>query len=351
VSLPRPGPGERIDAGGDPRRSAGDRRAHAARRGGITLIELLIAIALIVALGALVVPDLAAQLGRRRWEAASDGLVRQIALARAEAQRTGEAIEVIQRPLDPGDRRGPLIVARRLTAGIGAAAFEDAQRPAGRRRGGNDLAATDGPAPLDDFMDDGPEDDRALAFGWAELRLQSGVRLTTEEPTPERFGPDALAADPLGGERLDDQLEDPMSGPIAAGDGPLRLAILLPDGSALPGRPAWLIDGEGRAARLRIDAWTGMVTLEPVVFDDTGLAEDEDVVDEEFDADADEDRTNDRADEREAADEPRRPAGPQSNGPADRSAPASAPAPGSRSPSGGEDEGSGTDDEDLEEDA
>ena len=59
-----------------------------------TLVELLIVVALLVAIGALVVPTGLESLERRRFESSLDSIVGQLRLARAHARTTAGAVEV-----------------------------------------------------------------------------------------------------------------------------------------------------------------------------------------------------------------------------------------------------------------
>src|SRR5437868_5810420 len=60
----------------------------------LTLLETLIALVLLVALGALIVPSLVDSLEERSFESAADVTNEQLLLARAHAQATGTPVEV-----------------------------------------------------------------------------------------------------------------------------------------------------------------------------------------------------------------------------------------------------------------
>lgn len=58
-------------------------------RRGVTLLELLLAIALLLALGAIVLPPLFVRLNERAFESSAEIVRNQLLLARAHAQITG----------------------------------------------------------------------------------------------------------------------------------------------------------------------------------------------------------------------------------------------------------------------
>ena len=66
-----------------------------ARRRGLTLIELAIALALIALLAVLAVPSMSAQLDQRRLVAAAETLAADMAEARFEAARQGRAVHLL----------------------------------------------------------------------------------------------------------------------------------------------------------------------------------------------------------------------------------------------------------------
>ena len=81
-------------------------------RRGVTLLELLLAIALLLAVGGLVLPALFDRLTERAFESSAEIVRSQLLLARAHAQATGEPIEVLF-ATDP-----PRVAARRFDASL-----------------------------------------------------------------------------------------------------------------------------------------------------------------------------------------------------------------------------------------
>lgn len=177
---------------------------------GATLLELLVALALVLAMAALVWPPLIERLDERRFETAMDVAGEHLLLARAHAQATGGSVEVTFVP----ERHA--LVARAFAPEAGAGE----------------------PGPI-------------VAEGWSVRELPDGVRIVA---------PGAAAAE-------DEAADDAM---------PLRIAVYLPDGSTLLRRPAEIVDGDGRRARLEVAMWTGLPRVEilpPAATDDETPAE------------------------------------------------------------------------------
>jgi type II secretory pathway pseudopilin PulG len=178
-------------------------------RRGVTLLELLLAIALLLALGALVVVPLLDRMNERAFESSADIVTTQLLLARAHAQATGEPVEVRYESAPPW---------------IAARIFD----------------------PLLGGDDDELAETLRIPEGWAERGLVDGVRLTDRPDVLESLGPD------------ESQQETPQT---------IRLAVFMPDGSALLGRTTWIIDDDGRLGRLDVNGWTGLPAFERVTAD------------------------------------------------------------------------------------
>ncbi|MHC5114561.1 MAG: hypothetical protein ACYTGP_09060 [Planctomycetota bacterium] len=205
-------------------------------RRGLTLLEVLIAIGLALAMLAIAIPPLTGALDRRAFESAADSTLQQLLLARAHAQATGRPVEVVYH----ADRR--LIEARRFEPGAG-----------------DDLSV----APADDASDDdrtaGDPDERAIPEGWATYRLPTLLRLADQPPESSLDDDDAAfdatfdappdAAAPSPAANSDDAL------------GSTRLTVFMPDGSALLGRDMYLADDAGRVATIAVNPWTGLPTV------------------------------------------------------------------------------------------
>lgn len=196
-----------------------DSTAVAATRRGVTLLELLIVIALLLAMAAAVGPTVLNTLDERTFESATDVTGRQMMLARAHAQASGQPVEVVYL----ADADEPRIVAR-------AFAVEESEQPI------------------------------PLTPSWAHRVLPRGYSMTDQPPQPA----DAWAAGSAGIPAASSEWDDPaLAGTSAIAETvTLQLGVFLPDGSAMSSQPRWLSDGDGRTARLRLNLYTGEVAFE-----------------------------------------------------------------------------------------
>jgi type II secretory pathway pseudopilin PulG len=212
-------------------------------RRGVTLLELLLAIALLLALGGLVLPALFNRLPERAFESSAEIVRSQLLLARAHAQATGEPIEVLF-ATDP-----PRVAARRFDASLVTLEPQagDSDAPDGQ---GEPFEVT----PLDD--EEAPEALR-IPEPWAERALADGVWIA-ESPGPAEGEPAGFGVE---AELLAAGDED-----IERDDVPraIRLALFMPDGSAVLAEPVWVRDDHGRRGRLAVNHWTGLPSFERV---------------------------------------------------------------------------------------
>lgn len=177
-----------------------------ARGRAITLIELLIVLAVALALGAVSLRGAVTWSDADRLRAAEDGLASAALEARAEALRSGGAVELIS---FENDRGAALVGMRRETLGDETDAIETEV-----------IADEVGPVVL--------------------YELPEGMTITSE-----------------------DQEE-------AEAPGEIVLVRLLPDASASIAQPQWrLARGEERFAA-SIERWTGRLTLSPVETEEAG---------------------------------------------------------------------------------
>ena len=174
-------------------------------RRGLTLLEMLVAISLLVAIAAIAIPVLVRSLDDGTYDTTVEVTMGQLLLARAHAQATGLSVEVVYRT-EP--------------ARVEARVFDPAT-------GGLD------------------EEDRGaiIAEGWAYRPLAGGVRFTREAPLDDA----ASAAGQTPPFTLD-----------PADEALLRLAIYLPDGSAVLSEPVWIVATGGRRGQLSVNPWSGL---------------------------------------------------------------------------------------------
>ena len=187
-------------------------------RRGLTLIELLLAIGLVLIVGALVLPTVFTGLRERSFESAAEVVRNQLLLARAHAQVTRRPVEVVYANVPP---RRPGVRARYfLVDAPGPAIY----RPTGGAASGE---AEADPFPIDDQWQTTPE--QVIVEGWADRDLPDDLRLT------DRAESDRVV---------------------------LRLAVYMPDGSAPLMQPVWLRDEHGRRGKIEVNPWTGLPSFE-----------------------------------------------------------------------------------------
>ena len=186
-------------------------------RRGLTLLEIIIALAMVLSITAMIAPPVLRRLDERSFTAACDLLSQQMLLARAHAQAVGAGVEV----LHDFDTR---ITRARL------------------------FAVPPGDA---DRLDDGGG--AVIREPWSERMLHDGLAITDVDPREDEDALFHTRVEPI------DQSLDPAA---AARLEPLRLAVFLPDGSALLGAAIWLTDDDDRVARLTTNPLTGLVSIE-----------------------------------------------------------------------------------------
>lgn len=201
------------------------------RTRGLTLFEILLALALLVAMAALALPSVMSSLNERAFIAASDLLKDQLLRARAYAQAEGKPVEI--RFVATSN----LVESRLFRPGRGA-----------------DLR--DGVFAGETFtFDDEDDADLVISGGWALRDLPPRIVLSRTPPRETTLSDDELeflvGFDP-------DQEEMAREEAQAA----IRLAVFLPDGSALLGAPVWLSDEDGRVGRLGVNTFTGLPWFE-----------------------------------------------------------------------------------------
>ena len=186
-----------------------------------TLLELLIAMAIVIALAGLIAPIGLARLTSAEFEQSRYTLETTLMLARAEAMRSGEPVTV----LVGGPAAGPSrLFAGKLgveTSGVGLTE-EMKQAPA--------------PGPV-----------------MEETDLPGAVRLVFDDPSvePGKGSESEPASDS----------KSPAADQTTESTSRAAVVVFLPDGRASGVRPCWMMDGAGSAAAVTINSWTGAVSV------------------------------------------------------------------------------------------
>lgn len=199
--------------------------ARAGCRGGMTLVELLIALTLMVAVAGLALPNMFSILARSTAEEGRRQALAALASARAEAIGAGEPVRVVAERREDGWRlRAEAVQAEGETAGA---------------RGAGGM-----PGDLEELWR--PETVALLPRGWVALAPGGGG-------AGEGVG-DPGAGRGSGGAQ-----------PVEAVE-PVELVMFLPDGGAIrPAERPRFAAGMGAGARqfaLKVDRWSGRATLE-----------------------------------------------------------------------------------------
>jgi type II secretory pathway pseudopilin PulG len=215
----------------------------------LTLFETLIAIILVLAMGALIFPSLVDNLDERTFESAADTTNNQLMMARAHAQATGAPVEVTYKagasqvrvrvftpwmigPSNRSDIAGPFSILNRKSP----------------RQAAN---LANGEATTSDDIDE----------AWACMEVARSVRITSRAPAEMRSETqqEFARADATSGRGGAPPLQPDYETLDDLGKGQdVRLAVFLPDGSALLNDPVWIDDGKGRRGKLSINPWSGL---------------------------------------------------------------------------------------------
>lgn len=203
----------------------------------LTLLETLIALALVVAMGALIFPSLLNSLEERAFESAADETSEQLVRARAHAQVIGSPVEVTY------DAHKSQVRARLFQPPddlMPSDPSQDDPADAPAIRAGNDR-----PTPQS-------REGAAISEAWALVNLGRSVRIVARPPTPR--AQDALMP-PSGDSLMPGEYETLAD--LEHGQ-EIRLAVFMPDGTALMGDQVWLNDDKGRLGVFTINPWSGL---------------------------------------------------------------------------------------------
>lgn len=260
-------------------------------RAGFTLVEVLLVVALLVALSAISIPIMASLAEASAFRSASDQLRASGLFARAEADRSGRAVELrLERrgdawvlvstglaatPAGPrassadaeGDNAGAVVVTDPAMAGVGGDVLLELPARwtvASRERtgvsqgiGAADLAEeTEEPTTLGPTMaDEGAGLDVGADVGGEE---EAG---SDPDWDLQVLGSSGAGVSALGGLRGDEG-EDAGG---REGSGAVLLAVYWPGGTVVVGpREVRIGDGRGRRASVRVNSWSGELVVEEI---------------------------------------------------------------------------------------
>jgi type II secretory pathway pseudopilin PulG len=185
------------------------------RRRGLSIVEILIAIGIVIAIAAVAVPWTLGWLGSRELDDAGDRIAMQMLMARAAAREEGRAVEVVASDSD-GQRS---IEARWI-----------------------DLSASDDGEGISagDFLTNDGFPQSSIDAEWASFSLPNGMSLAVDAVSDE----DASSED-----GADEVAEGSFTGQT--------LALFLPDGTVLTAPIFMLRTDAGIARSMRVDRATG----------------------------------------------------------------------------------------------
>jgi len=213
----------------------------------MTLLETLIALVLVLALGALIFPSFIKSMDERTFESAADVTNEQLMMARAHAQATGSPVEVTYQ-VDSSQ-----VQARLFTPWLPE--FQPTANRSSPFIAGNDRRNLGPLTPVND--DAAAVPDRALiGEPWACRDVGRGVRFLSHRPSTSEDNNSPFAAT-SGTSPERDRAQSDSFQELRKGQ-EIRLAVFMPDGSALMGEPVWLNDDKGRCGMLTINPWSGL---------------------------------------------------------------------------------------------
>ncbi len=255
-----------------------------------TLLEIIIAMALAATLVSLV----SVAVFSRLREATFDETIRQtrsaLAMIREDARRGGEALRLIARENDEGRIE---LVGLAFDAPVADPFSFESDAPLLGEIDTSRIAFDEHASGRSAFEDRAP--------GRVYLTLPSGY--TLERMTPEQRDAALLAME--SGRREEQDALDPDLLPPGFDGGfgeiahePLTIGLFLPDGSVIAGEPPILSTPAGAMLEIKINPWTGSVSLEPLRPSDVFSSQFDDELDVPVDR-ARDDESDSMADERE----------------------------------------------------
>jgi Tfp pilus assembly protein FimT len=217
------------------------------RRRSLTLLETLIALTLVLAMAALIIPSMLSSMEERSFEAASDVTKEQLMMARAHAQATGNPVEVTYRP-DTSQVRARWFMPWMDEDQTSSMEDVDSKSSINALGLPNRSAASNSHEPHRN----------EITEPWATRDIGRSIRIASHPP--DDAASDASELNPPLAQQDVDQGQSGFE-ELEKGE-EVRLAIFMPDGSALMGEPVWLNDDKGRCGKFIINPWSGLPIFE-----------------------------------------------------------------------------------------
>jgi type II secretory pathway pseudopilin PulG len=232
-----------------------------ADRRGLTLLEIILALGLVMAIAAISIPFTFREFAKQESSTTLDRIAMQVALARVESRQTGVPYELL---IDPTGRR---LNVRRLDprdpGSIGTVGSEESAFDSGG------LMATDSAMTYEEM----PAEE-----SWQVIELPVGMSIG---PNVEEDGFSSMGYDPDGIEEL--LAEEDLDIAIDPWPETTRLVVFMPDGTLLGMQPLVIADSEERRT-LTFDPWTGQLQAELIrreSFDDAVSLEEDPIIEPE----------------------------------------------------------------------
>lgn len=216
-------------------------------RRGLTLLEVLIVLALLIASAAIAIPAMSRRFEATRFDATVDQIIATLALARAQSQQQRRPVQIIW------DSDARTIRA----AWLDAAAFsdeDDSDEPPREAEEARESADAPDERSGQNRLDAAAAAAGTMATGGSSLRvlLPEGCRVEVRPAADEEL-PGAEA-------------EDRSNATAAVDDSTgrnLSLAVFMPDGSTFGQASFRVVDTRGRQVRIDINPWTGQAAFAP----------------------------------------------------------------------------------------
>lgn len=210
-------------------------------RRGVTLLEILIVLALIIATAAVAIPAMTSRFENTRFDATTDQLIATLALARAEAQRQRRPVQMLW------DAETSTVFAAWLDQPSDSSEDESGDPNITPEEPEGDGQAV----PVRDRLSEAGIGASQLAIGGSRLRvvLPEGCRVEVGDAEIDGSGADPKSAgDPsTAGERQAGLAEPQL----------LSLIVYMPDGSTFGAASFRMVDRSGRQVRFDVNPWTG----------------------------------------------------------------------------------------------